>query len=241
MFSLSVSVWELLGSIRFVGLFNSGNYLRIRLDVNDVLWVIFVDILEYNGSVMKFNGIDWEYVGNKNIVNGDIYYIDIIFDSNNILYIFFVDEGNLGRLRVLSFNGSNWNDVGLFILSGLGFYFNLVFDNNGVLYVVYNDSNFSNKVVLKKYNGVNWVRVGVEGFLLVKVVYIDFVFDSINMFYVLFRDFFLDFISVLVMLFDGLFWEYVGKVGVLNVEGNYMNIVIDSKDNILLSIKIEIS
>lgn len=142
--SLSVSAWESLGSTRFAGSSNSGNHSRIRLDANDVPWVIFADTSEHNGSVMKFNGTDWEYVGNKNIANGDIYYTDIIFDSNNTPYISFADEGNSGRLRVLSFNGSNWNDVGSLISSGLGFYSNLAFDNNGVLHVVYNDSNFSN-------------------------------------------------------------------------------------------------
>ena len=239
--SLSVSAWESLGSTRFAGSSNSGNHSRIRLDANDVPWVIFADTSEHNGSVMKFNGTDWEYVGNKNIANGDIYYTDIIFDSNNTPYISFADEGNSGRLRVLSFNGSNWNDVGSLISSGLGFYSNLAFDNNGVLHVVYNDSNFSNKAVLKKYNGANWVRVGVEGFSLAKAAYTDLAFDSTNTPYVSFRDFSLDSTSASVMSFDGSSWGYVGKAGVSNVEGNYTNIAIDSKDNILLSTKTEIS
>ncbi len=233
--SLSVSAWELVGSAKFAGSSKSGIHSRIRLDANDVPWVIFADTSTKNGSVMKFNGTDWEYVGNKNIANGNIYYTDLIFDSNNTPYVSFADEGNSGRLRVLSFDGSTWNDVGSLISSGLGFFSNLAFDNNGVLHIVYNDSNFSNKAVLKKYNGAKWVGIGVEGFSPSKVGYTDLAFDSTNTPYVSFRDFSLASSGASVMSFNGLSWGYVGEAGISNVDANYTTIAIDSKDNVLLS------
>ncbi|WP_462167393.1 hypothetical protein [Pseudoalteromonas sp. GB43] len=165
--SFSFSEWKDLGSASFVQSNFAKSYVKIRVDTNDVPWVILRGG-PTGSSVMKFNGTDWEFIGDE-MDSSDSYfaslYPDLIFDSNNTPFISFGDIVDSDKiLRVRTFNGTSWKDVGSPVTNGDVSYINLAFDHNGVLHVVYIDSSLGNKAVVKKYDGNNWVSVGFTRF-----------------------------------------------------------------------------
>lgn len=233
--SFSGSEWEFVGSAKFAKSQFAKNYAKIKVDAYDIPWVIFVETSIV--SVLKFNGIDWEQVGAGGIADGiNISYTDITFDSNNTPFICFTDKvGSERFLRVLSFDGTKWNDVGSSVSAGYMSYNSLAFDNNGVLHIAYSDYNFEGKAVVKKYNGTNWVNVGTQGFTPSLATNIELVFDSSNTPHISFIDPSQASSEASVMKFNGSFWQYIDNTSLTIYPVISPSIVFDSDDNIFLS------
>ena len=233
--SFSGSEWEFVGSAKFAKSQFAKNYAKIKVDAYDIPWVIFVETSIV--SVLKFNGIDWEQVGAGGIADGiNISYTDITFDSNNAPFICFTDKvGSERFLRVLSFDGTKWNDVGSSVSAGYMSYNSLAFDNNGVLHIAYSDYNFEGKAVVKKYNGTNWVNVGTQGFTPSLATNIELVFDSSNTPHISFIDPSQASSEASVMKFNGSFWQYIDNTSLTIYPVISPSIVFDSDDNIFLS------
>jgi len=234
--SFSSNGWEFVGNSRFTRGGYSPVGINISMDANDVPWAIFSGNSDSPLRVLKFNGTDWEHVGNTDITSSIVHYSDIIFDNNNTPFICFTDDGGL---RVLSFDGTSWVDVGSPVSSGHILYNNLAFDNNGVLHIVYNNANFGSKAVVKKYDGNHWVSVGIEGFTPSEATYTEIAFDSSNTPYVSFRDYSHSSTGASVMSFNGSSWVYVGEPGISDTSAIEPSIAIDSNDNIFLSTRTE--
>lgn len=111
----------------------------------------------YKATVMKYNGSNWEIVGNRGFSSGQITYSDLAFYQDQPC-IAFRDESTSGqRLAVMRYNGSEWINIS-----------NQDFINdyasapdlevyNGELYVLYTTGGLGNSFArLKKYNGTNW-------------------------------------------------------------------------------------
>lgn len=110
-------------------------------------------------SVLKLSGNQWVYVGAPDISADGGYFFSMVFDHNNVPYIFFSDRGVAGKAAVMKFDGTNWVYVGLRGFSKKQAYFgDLAVDQDNQLYTVYFE-NETHKTSVMKFNGLEWVYI----------------------------------------------------------------------------------
>lgn len=125
-------------------------------------FIAFIDS-DHNAkiSVMKFNGIDWEYVGNPGFSAKSIWVYAIISISNGVPYVGFIEAEDMDHkiVGVMKFDGTNWNYVGNL---GVPIYpsFLSFAVNSGIPYVAYTSWDGVIRSIVRKYDGVSWVTVG---------------------------------------------------------------------------------
>jgi|GEM_PF-2488040 len=115
-------------------------------------------------SVLKFNGTQWDSLGNTNFANTSGLAV-MNFDTSGVPYVAFADPYNLNRATVMKFNGTAWTTISPSVgLSTLGAT-NLELEsdaNNNDIYLKLQDAALGNTV--KKYDGNSWTNVGIPGF-----------------------------------------------------------------------------
>ncbi len=100
---------------------------------------------------MKFDNGNWEQVGDAGFSAGGAYYTSLAFDSNNIPYVAYTDDGNSYKASVMKFDNGNWKQVGdVGFSAGVASYTSLAFDSNNIPYVAYMDGGNSNKASVMK-------------------------------------------------------------------------------------------
>ena len=124
---------------------------------------------QFKTYVKKFNGWEWETVGDSIV---DITDPSLVLDTLNTPYIFCDDEQTANKSYVKYYNGSNWMNVGS-LSFGIGSNSDITIDPDGYLYITYLDATISGKAIVKKftqsvYSGNlfsgTWQTVGTEGF-----------------------------------------------------------------------------
>jgi len=183
-----------------------------------------------NGAtVMKYNGVDWEVVGERRFSKDDVEHVSLFVYNDNgvpVPYVAYRDDrkgSNNDGATVMKYNGIDWEVVGDECFSwGDAKYVSLsVYDNNGapVPYVAYSDKLQNSSATVMKFNGIGWERVGAGGFSEAEAQYISlFVYDDSGtpLPYIAYRDkrpsvLLNDEDGATVMRFDGMEWEVVGK------------------------------
>lgn len=115
-------------------------------------------------SVRRYNGTDWEYVGNVGLSSGSFTGPRLAFDNTGNPYVVFSDGNNSSKLTVLKFNGSAWVVVGTAgFTNSYSSQASITIDANNTIYVGYYDTNLS-KMSCQKFNGTSWSYVGTAGF-----------------------------------------------------------------------------
>jgi hypothetical protein len=125
-----------------------------------------------NGSkvtVMKYDGSNWVSVGSPGFSAG----ITVYFSSNVSLYVYngtpyvaYSDGDNGSKATVMTYDGSNWVNVGSPDFSAGGAYFESLNVYNGTPYIAFMDYANGRKTTVMMYDGSNWVNVGSPGFSL---------------------------------------------------------------------------
>ncbi|MEI7620748.1 MAG: hypothetical protein WCJ57_04245, partial [Candidatus Falkowbacteria bacterium] len=146
------------------GAVSPGASAHANIAVNDsgVIYVAFSDssclVSTQQLSVKKYNGSNWEYVGDPCLSAGSINWPSISVDGNTV-YVSYNDQSDSFRMHVKKYSGTSWSDVGNPISVGQSDYSNIYF-YNGNLYLAYTDANFGYVVFVKKFNGSTWQNVG---------------------------------------------------------------------------------
>ena len=144
-----------------------------------------------------------------------------------------------------------WNLLGGFVSGGRGSTMDFVMDSNDAVYVAYRndyDSSFStpNLVTVKKYNNGKWKTVGGENFSDGSALYINIEVDSSGTPFVGYTDDTGSGYNPFVMKYTGNTetdndakindgWEYVGSEGFTGGLAFYLDLVIDSADNLYVA------
>jgi len=63
-------------------------------------------------TVAKFENDAWTVIGTAGFSEGSLQYIDLEVDSNNKLYVAYIDDENQEKLAIKTYDGANWVNVG---------------------------------------------------------------------------------------------------------------------------------
>lgn len=94
-------------------------------------------------KVMKFNGTAWEAVGNANFSSNEMGYPALTFASDNSVYLFYADDNEKGKGRVMHYNmaTNNWETVGASLPTVSRTSYGLIHANANTLFLLYEASD----------------------------------------------------------------------------------------------------
>jgi hypothetical protein len=150
------------------------SYICLAFNPSDSLpYVAFVDLLypiNYDSvpklTLMKFDGSNWVYIGNRRFAESRTEYLSLAFNNSGQPYVAFSDHTqwpNTGT--VMTFDGTNWAIVGKKNFSMYyADYVSLACSPSGEPFVAYSDGENAGRASVKRFNGTNWVYVGIPGF-----------------------------------------------------------------------------
>lgn len=185
------SAWVNVGPPGFTGSGPGQGALYVDLKIkDDTLYMAFLDEGQnWKASLMKFNGTDWVYVGNRGFSAGDANNTTLAFDTSGVPYVAYTDGANGGRASVMKFDGSSWMYVGSPGLTpgGAGDV-KLAIDKNNTLYLAFTDYEKNRKASLMKFDGNSWEYVGNPGFSASEVMNTSLALDNNGIPYVGYQD-----------------------------------------------------
>ncbi|RTY95887.1 T9SS type A sorting domain-containing protein [Flavobacterium sp. GT3R68] len=205
--------WEMVGNQNISDA--NTKWTSIAFDNNNLPNVAFKQSsfeIGDQAKVKRFNGSDWEIVGDRAISSGLTSTPEISVDNNNVAYLVYKDLNKAKKITVKKFNGINWQSVGIEgFSSGEVYCTSIAIDSNNIPYVAYIDVVNDAKITVQKFNGVSWEIVGTAGFT-VLAESLDLRINNLNVPYIVYRggNSMADNPRCNVQKFNGINWEFVG-------------------------------
>jgi len=169
--------WTAVGSDSGISAGGAG-HLQLRSDASGNYYVGYYDTSVSKGSVQKYNGTSWSYLGGTaGITSSYALYTKLaVKDAQNIYY------SNQGSgMEVRKFDGSSWASLSTPITSTVN-YQSIEVGANGVVYI---GATTAEGTVMRYVNG-NWEQLGTAGFAAGVAAYIDMVVGTNGKIYVSF-------------------------------------------------------
>lgn len=190
-----------------------------------------------NGSsgeikVLKFNGSNWEIIGNQSVSGGGTEYVSFCLDNDNRPYVTYSDTTNNNKIVVKKFNDVSWETIGTSGFSTNGVRNICIdIDSFNMPYVSYVDTVL-NRITVKKFNSPIWETIGNEGFSNLSYDAFSFSLDNNNIPHVIYNDRTLNNLygRVSVQKFDGTSWVFMGYNGINAKPGRYLTITFNSSN-----------
>ncbi len=232
-----VAQWQIAGVAGFSNAVADYPFIAVNPLTNEP-YVVFRDSGHYaKATVMKYNGTNWDTVGNREFSAGIVDCPSMAFDRTGIPYVTYMDWTVGKKITVMKFDGSNWVYLGNPGFSDTAVSYNsIAIDSNGIPYVTFRDVAHDYRASVKKFDGTNWIYVGTPGFSLLGdgnegALYTSITFDKHNVPYVAYSDFSNSFRAT-VQKFDGTNWVQVGTPGFKNWNAEYTrSLAFDSNNN----------
>ena len=173
--------------------------------------------------VEKFNGTNWETVGEDNIIETNQFlvvcpYIRIDADDNIYISYHFNDVSNTEKYYTIvrTFNGTNWEKIGEFtsLVSTWSHGSAFCLDNDGNPHVLYyaGEETVVGATTIEKYNGTSWEIISETTLTANSWVYQPgMTIDNDNNIYIAYADHADDSKRVRVDKFNGTSWENIGE------------------------------
>ncbi len=120
------------------------------------------------GSIMKFEGGKWAYVGQPGFAAAPrgVYYTDIKFDNDGNPVASFQDDNGFERTSVYKFNNGAWGPVGYkYFSKGHAYYPYLAMDKKSNPFVIFDDASYNNQGTVMTFNNKTgrWQVLGGQG------------------------------------------------------------------------------
>lgn len=170
----SMSQWDFVGSATVSNEWTVDN--DIKIDTSGSPVIIYYGSSSNKASCLRFNGTQWEQVGNETFNNFSIgTLLDFEIDNKNNYYILYLDPDY--KTSCIRFNGNSWEFVGSpYISTEYSPYKSMAIDTAGIVYVaLQTQSAFS----IVKEKDETWIPVSVKGLPGVDRNF-DLVFDNEN-------------------------------------------------------------
>ena len=158
--------WQTVGNISAMPYESTESKISFAGDGTPYVGFISLNQVTYSyfPNVMRFNGVDWNYVGLPNFYTGGTNWFDFKLSPADIPYIIMGDESQPSlSMTCLKFDGNSWILVGPPGFSTCGNYVSIDFSTNGNPYVCggerYNPGGNRWKVAVLKYDGTNWQKI----------------------------------------------------------------------------------
>ena len=197
-------------------------------------YVAFVDFGVPPGvNVMKFDGINWVYVGIPSFSMGEAHYVSLAFSPTDLdPYVAYVDYSDSAKITVRKFDGNNWINVG-----STGFttpeatYVSLALSSSGEPYVAYQMGGLTSdyNASVMKYDGTNWVHVGNEYISPKEADGTTINFSSSGEPYLAYVDW--NYHGATVKRFDGSDWVDVGLAGFSKADAGHLRLAFSPLDH----------
>lgn len=207
--------WKHVGNAQFSPCFGAPNLV---FSPSGEPCVAFEDGSTAQATVMKFDGLNWVYVGLPKFTQDAADCLSLAIDPlNGEPYVAYMDWGSSGlRTSVMKFDGSNWVYVGsqFFSAAGQTVAQSIAFSPaDNMPYVAFEDGGWGYNARVMKYNGTDWVNVGIPGFSTNGADWTSLAFSpSDSLPYVAFSsNCSSGSMKATVMKFNGTDWVYVGN------------------------------
>ena len=116
------------------------------------------------GSVMKYNGSSWGYVGLSQFTSATYLYNSIAVSSAGVPYVSYQDNGYKGSVMYYNSSAGAWQYVGSRnFTSNTCTYTSLAIDASGNPYMAFTDGNAGSKASVYKFSSSAWAPVGSAG------------------------------------------------------------------------------
>lgn len=151
-------VWESVGNAAGISAGSAGR-LTLMNDFQDNLYVGYHDVSVVKGSVQKFDGTNWSYVGSQGMTSTAAGYNSLSLSTDGVPY--FLNQAGTPEVghQARVFQNGAWTSLPNVTNAQINFNSSTVTSNN-VLFAVNNEANGT---VKKLVNGA-WVQVGTAGF-----------------------------------------------------------------------------
>ena len=140
----------------------------LAFSTTDEPYVAYMDWISSplkGAAVMKFNGTNWQNVGNAGFSSGIVHETKLAFNSIGQPYVAFVDDINGYRISVMKFDGSNWvYEGGAGFTTGTVDFISFAISLSDQPYVSYRDIEHTGKASVMKLTGNSWLNAGNAGF-----------------------------------------------------------------------------
>jgi hypothetical protein len=204
------------------------DYISLAYSLSGEPYVAYRDFQAYpndRASVMKFDGVNWVYVGNPDFSAGRADYTSIAFSQSGQPYVAYMDWGHFQKATVMKFDGTNWVNVGnVGFSAGTAECISIAFSFSGQLHIAYRDWGNSAKTTVMKFDGTDWVNVGSPGFSAGMDYYTSLAFNPTDdQPFVAYLDYGASG-KATVMKFDGTNWVNVGNGGFSTGRVDYISL-----------------
>jgi len=229
--NFNASEWSYTGGSAGVSS-TTATYNSIAIDGNGIPYIAYLDN-NTKGSVMKFSGGVWSYLGGADFTGGQALYNSLAIDASNNPYLLFEDGGNGDKASVIEYTGGAWSNIGAVGFSqGQVSYNSLAISSGGTLYAAYSDNYYvyASKAVVMKYTSGAWANVGTPGFSAGQASYISLVINSSGTPYIAYEDAG-NSNKATVMKFNGTSWVNVGSAGFSSNTSTYTSLALDNSGN----------
>ncbi len=178
--------WEYMGNENGI---SAGNARYLSLAVDESTGEVYLGYqdnytLQQKATVRKYDGTDWVNVGLPSFTEEDAPFVSLEISSSGMPYIAF-KQNYSGTLAVMSFNGSDWNQVGTTTSGQTVSDVSLEMINNTPFVAFVGTPN---KASVMTFDGDEWVFVGESGFTEEYVDYTSLVADNEGNLFVAFKE-----------------------------------------------------
>ncbi len=186
--------------------------LSLSLNKENVIHVAFRDAMnEEKATVMRLNGLSWQFVGTAGFSSGRVFGTTLQIDNQGSPLVAYLDGDLEFRATVMKYTGSTWAVIGSpGFTPGMAGDLQLGILKDGSPIVTYRDT--SAKASAMRFNGTNWVDLGPPGFSPGKVGAVKHTVSPSGTLIVLFEDE-TQTNRLTAMKFDGTSWVVLGNAG----------------------------
>jgi len=232
----TVNPWQPVGGAGFTDV--DAFFVSLEIAANGTPYVAYRELGGARGesaTVMKYSGVQWEFVGSAGLSEGDASYLSMEIADDDSIYLAYRGESatEAGKATVMEYNfGSKiWEAVpAIAISSGDTSYVDLATYSNNNPVIAYSDNSDSDKLTVLSYNGSAWSALGSVGISVGEARFIATAVDSGDVVYTAYCDStYSD--KVVVMYYDGTWHNKGNATGISNIVAKDIDIEIHPTSN----------